>query len=163
MRPALTPTTLLLTGATFLRTNAKYGWQIIGCMNANGDLVVVEIDDSKYFHRKYHRLQWREGHWVFKGIKHNTGKCFLTEVPDCSTATLEPRICHHLLSGFHIISDGWPAYANIDQIGGGMVPSLSYCSSATLCGARRSRYPTKHVKNKWMRSNQKLNRQFGTT
>ena len=92
----------------------------IGCMNANGDLVVVEIDDSKYFHRKYHRLQWREGHWVFKGIKHNTGKCFLTEVPDCSAATLEPRICHHLLSGFHIISDGWPAYPNIDQIGGGM-------------------------------------------
>ena len=36
--------------------------QQLGCFHDDGRLIVVEIDESKYFHRKYHREQWREGH-----------------------------------------------------------------------------------------------------
>jgi len=49
----------------------------IGGIDDNGDAVVVEIDETKYFHRKYHRGQWREGHWVFGGIERGSGRCFL--------------------------------------------------------------------------------------
>lgn len=52
----------------------------------------VEIDESKYFHRKYHRGQWREGHWVFGGIERDTGRCFLVEVPDRTAPTLSALI-----------------------------------------------------------------------
>ncbi|GFN99532.1 hypothetical protein PoB_002603800 [Plakobranchus ocellatus] len=41
----------------------------ISGMDANGDPVVIEIEESKYFHRKYHKGQWREGHWVIGGIE----------------------------------------------------------------------------------------------
>ena len=47
----------------------------IGGIDDNGDAVVVEVDESKYFHRKYHRGQWREGHWVFGGIERGSRAC----------------------------------------------------------------------------------------
>jgi hypothetical protein len=43
---------------------------------------VVEINESKFFHRKYHRGQWSAGHWVFGEIERNTRKCFLVEVTE---------------------------------------------------------------------------------
>ena len=48
----------------------------IGGMDLNGEAITVEIDESKFFHRKYHRGQWRQGHWVFGGIERESGKCF---------------------------------------------------------------------------------------
>jgi len=41
----------------------------IGGFDANGSPIVVEIDETKYFHRKYHRGHWHEGHWVFGGTE----------------------------------------------------------------------------------------------
>ena len=58
----------------------------------NGKARVVETDESKYFHRKYHRQQWREGHWVFGGIERRMGKCFLVEVPDRTAAATHSRL-----------------------------------------------------------------------
>lgn len=34
----------------------------LGEFDVSGDPIVVEIDESKYFHRKYHRGLWTEGH-----------------------------------------------------------------------------------------------------
>lgn len=64
----------------------------IGGLNEDLTAKVVEIDESKFFHRKYHRGQWREGHWVFGGIERGSGKCFLVEVPDRRAQTLGPLI-----------------------------------------------------------------------
>ena len=52
----------------------------IGGMDFDGNQLVVEIDESKFFHRKYHRGQWCPGHWVFGGVERGTGRCFLVEV-----------------------------------------------------------------------------------
>jgi len=41
----------------------------IGGMDDNGDAIKVEIDESKFFHRKYRRGLWRPGHWVFGGVE----------------------------------------------------------------------------------------------
>jgi len=56
----------------------------IGRMDDNGEPnpIMVEIDETKYFHHKYHRGQWCDGHWVFGWIQRGTGKCFLVEVLD---------------------------------------------------------------------------------
>ena len=82
-----------------------------GGMNEDGTSVVVEIDETKFFHRKCHRGQWRPGHWVFDGIECGSGKCFLVEVPDRRAVTLKEAIVQYILPGTHIISDGWAAYA----------------------------------------------------
>jgi hypothetical protein len=66
----------------------------VGGIDDNGDAVEVEIDESKYFHRKYHRSQWNDGHWVFGGIERGSGKCFLVEVPDRRAPTLEALVGH---------------------------------------------------------------------
>jgi len=94
--------------------------QEIGGMDDQGHPIMVAIDESNSFHRKYHRGQWREGHWVFAGIESGTGKCFLIEVSDRTAATLQPLIQRYILQGSHIMSDGWPSYANIDQLGHGI-------------------------------------------
>lgn len=39
--------------------------------------IEVEIDESKYFHRKCQRGQYRKGHWVFGGVERGSRKCFL--------------------------------------------------------------------------------------
>ncbi|KAK7475285.1 hypothetical protein BaRGS_00033432 [Batillaria attramentaria] len=94
--------------------------QVGGLDEVTGQPIIVEIDETKYFHRKYHRGQWREGHWVFGGIEWESGKCFMVEVPDRSRATLEPIVLHYILPGSRIIPDGWRAYGNLAQVGGGI-------------------------------------------
>jgi len=61
-------------------------------MDAQGEPIKAEIDQSKFLHRKYHRGQRRQGHWVFGGIERWSGKCFLVEVDDYSATTLQDKI-----------------------------------------------------------------------
>ena len=68
--------------AMFVRTSLWYT-QAISDFSDAGEPIVVEIDESKFFHGKYHQGQWREGHWVFGGIECNSGHWFLCVVPDC--------------------------------------------------------------------------------
>ena len=53
---------------------------------------VVEIDESKFGKRKYHKGTRVDGCWVFGGIERESKKLFLTTVPDRSSATLIPII-----------------------------------------------------------------------
>lgn len=76
----------------------------------DGQATVVEIDESKYIHRKYHKGAYYEGFWVFGTVEGTTGRCQLEVVPNRSGPTLEPIISRWLLQGTQIISDGWRAY-----------------------------------------------------
>jgi len=129
----------------------------MGGMDDQGHPIVVAIDESNSFHRKYHRGQWREGHWVFAGIESGTGKCFLIEVSDRTAATLQPLIQRYILQGSHIMSDGWPSYANIDQLtnwGMASTCTLSLCIRDILSILLMLTYTL---------SKRKLRRQFGTS
>lgn len=52
----------------------------------------VEIDESKFGKRKYHRGKRVDGVWVFGGIERETKKCFFEVVEDRSANTLIPII-----------------------------------------------------------------------
>lgn len=41
---------------------------------------MVEIDESKFGRRKYHRGHHVEGQWIFGGIERETGSCFFIPV-----------------------------------------------------------------------------------
>ena len=45
-----------------------------------GEGKVVQIDESKFGKRKYHRGHHVEGQWVFGGIENDSRKCFLIAV-----------------------------------------------------------------------------------
>lgn len=135
----------------------------VGGVDENGMSIVVEIDESKYFHRKYHRGQYRDGHWVFGGIERVSGKCFLVEVPDRSAATLEPLIRRFILPGSHIVSDGWAAYANIERIDNGVYTHETVIHQHHFVDPNDSDVHTQNVENMWMRAKRKLRRQFGTS
>ncbi|GFR59291.1 hypothetical protein ElyMa_000051700 [Elysia marginata] len=94
-----------------------YRWR---CNAHNFTMSVVEIDKSLFFRRKYERGNIRPAHWVFGANKRDSGNCFMVEVPNRNRATLEPIIRQFILPGTHIISDGWAAYANTPNIGGGI-------------------------------------------
>ena len=78
---------------------------------------VVEIDESKFGKRKYHKGRRKDGVWVFGGIERETKNCFLTSVEDRSADTLVPIIKQHVLPGTIIISDCWKAYSRLTEEG----------------------------------------------
>ena len=161
--------------------------QELGGFDENNEPIEVEIDESKFFHRKYHRGLWREGHWVYGAIERRSKRCILVEVPDRAAATLEPIIRRWILPGSHIISDGWAAYANIDQICNGIYthsvvvherhfvdpdhPAI-HTQLIENTWMRHERHfvdpdhPAIHtqlIENRWMRAKKKLRRQHGTS
>lgn len=147
---------------TCLINNAQ---EIGGAELVNGVVTpkVVEIDESKYFHRKYHRGQWREGHWVFGGIERGTKKCFLIEVQQRDALTLLPLILQWIMPGTHIVSDGWAAYNGIAQLGGGIYTHDVIVHQHHFVDANDPDIHTQNIENMWMRAKRQLRLMFGTS
>ena len=71
---------------------------------------IVEIDESEFGKRKYHRGRSVDGVGVFRGIDQETNECFFKVVDDRSSATLVPIIKEFIKPGTTIYSDCWKAY-----------------------------------------------------
>ena len=81
------------------------------------ELIIVEVDETKYFHRKYARGQWHKGHWVFGGIERgNPHNGFLQEVPNRRAVTLNPILQQFVAQGIMVNTDQWAAYNGIAQL-----------------------------------------------
>jgi len=74
---------------------------------------VVEVDESKFFHRKYHRGQYREGHWVLGGVERGSGRCFMVVVEDRREVTLVPLLLQFIHPGSIVITDEWASYRRL--------------------------------------------------
>jgi ISXO2-like transposase domain len=82
-----------------------------------GDGIVVEIDESKFGKRKYHRGHPVEGAWVFGGVELTLERrCFLVAVEKRDRFTLLPLIKRFIAPGSIIRSDCWGAYEAIPDI-----------------------------------------------
>jgi transposase-like protein len=77
----------------------------------------VEIDESKFGKRKYHRGHHVEGQWVFGGIDRDSGQIFMIPVEKRDRYTLLPIIKEWIKPGTTIISDYWKAYDCLDDEG----------------------------------------------
>jgi hypothetical protein len=49
---------------------------------------VIEINESKFGGKKYHRSNYMKDQWVFVGVERGSGRTFLVAVHDRSTETL---------------------------------------------------------------------------
>ena len=77
----------------------------------------VEIEESKFWKRKYHRGHYVRGQWVFGGIERGSGKTFLVAVPDRTTETLVAVIKERIEPGTTVVSDCWGEYRTLDDKG----------------------------------------------
>ena len=83
-----------------------------------GNGVEVEIDESKFGKRKYHKGCRVEGQWVFGGCeKYNKSKIFMIPVSKRDCKTLIPIIQKWILPRSIIHSDCWKAYNQLQKLG----------------------------------------------
>lgn len=81
-----------------------------------GPDIIVELDESKFGKRKYHRGHRVEGVWVLGGVERTRERrVFLVTVPDRSLETLEDVISKHVYPGSIVHSDLWRGYARLAQ------------------------------------------------
>ena len=77
----------------------------------------VEIYESKFGRRKYHRGRPAKGQWVFGGVERKSGRTFLVPIPDRTADTLATIIHDWIEPGTTVISDGRCAYRDHDSQG----------------------------------------------
>ena len=82
-----------------------------------GEGEIVEIDESKFGKRKFHKGHHVEGQWVFGGIERSTGKIFMVPVDKRDRGTLTEIIHKWIKPGTTILSDCWKAYDNLENEG----------------------------------------------
>lgn len=99
----------------------KFAQQLVGEMvliqeddyTIGGPGIQVQIDESKFGKRKYHRGHRVEGVWVFGGVEMTPErKCFLVKVPNRNKTTLRNLIKKFILPGSIIKSDSFTSYIN---------------------------------------------------
>ena len=69
----------------------------------------IEIDESKFGERKYHRGQPVNGQWVFGGVECESSRTFLVPVLDRTAETLTGVTRAWIEPGTTLISDCWAA------------------------------------------------------
>ena len=76
---------------------------------------IVEIDESKFGVRIYHKGRHVDGSWVFGGVERGSNM-FMVIVHDWSAQTLLQVIHENILPGSTIISDCWKSYNKSSSI-----------------------------------------------
>ena len=111
-----------------------------------GSITTAELTSVNGF-----SAQWRE-----------SGLCRVQVVPDRMGVTIQPIIQQWLLPGTHIMSDGWPAYHNLDQFNDGVYLHDVVIHEQNFVDPLHPEIRTQNEDNIWMRAKRKLRRQFGT-
>ena len=83
-----------------------------------GDGIIIELDESKFGKRKFHRGHRVEGVWVFGGVKRTPERrAFAEVVADRSASTLREVILRHVRPGSIVYTDLWRGYSDLESIG----------------------------------------------
>jgi transposase-like protein len=81
-----------------------------------GANVIVEVDETKFGKRKYHRGHRVDGAWVIVGVERTVDRLVFAEVvPDRSAATIDGVLSRHILDGSILYTDLWRGYASISE------------------------------------------------
>ena len=81
-----------------------------------GPGIIVEIDESKFGKRKYHRGHRVEGVWVIGGVERSDErKMFAKVINNRSARTLLDVISSHVLPGSIVYTDLWKGYSQLEN------------------------------------------------
>lgn len=137
--------------------------QQLGGFDANGQSVFVEIDESYFFHRKYHRGQRRVGKWVVGLVERGSGRCWMEVVVRRDAATLERIITNHVLPGTTIVTDAWRGYQNVTQLNNGVYDHAVIVHAHEFVNREHPEIHTETIEGLWMHAKRKLRYQSGTS
>jgi hypothetical protein len=145
-----------------------YNWLLLnnpqlGGFDANGQSVFVEVDESYFFHRKYHRGRFRRGQWVVGLVERGSGRCWLEVVARRDAATLERIICNHALPGTKIVTDAWRGYNNVGQLNHGIYDHTVVVHANNFVDPVHSEIHTQTIEGLWMQVKRKQRYQGGTS
>ena len=90
----------------------------VGCIR--GPDIIVEIDESVIVRRKYERGRLLSTQWMFGGVERTEGghgRCFVEFVERRSEDVLLEIIRRRIHPESRIMSDGWRAYRNLQEVG----------------------------------------------
>jgi transposase-like protein len=83
---------------------------MLGGYDEEGNMKVVEMDESLFFRRKYNRGKLHNNQWYIGGIERGSRKVFIVPVPNRNAITISEVISQNILPGTLIITDQWRAY-----------------------------------------------------
>lgn len=132
----------------------------LGGVDENENPIIVEIDESLFFKRKYNRGRLRNQLWVFGMVERGSNKSKLVIVPNRSRDTLEPIIKHYILSGSHIISDQWAAYSFLNNDNEYTYSSVNH--SQNFVSPENPQVHTQNIESSWLHCKNIIRKQFGT-
>jgi transposase-like protein len=135
----------------------------LGGLDNNGQPKYVEVDETYFFHRKYHRGRLRRGKWIVGILERDSGRCWLEVVARRNAAALEQIITAHVLPGTIIVTDAWAAYANVDQINNGVYQHEVVVHAQHFVDPVHPEINTQAIEGLWMQAKRKLRYQSGTS
>jgi len=86
-----------------------------GNIPIGGEKKIVEIDDTLFSKRKFHKGRFLHQVWIFGGICRDDNMVFLEHVPNRNSDTLMDSIQRNINVGTTVISDEWKAYKVIEN------------------------------------------------
>jgi hypothetical protein len=135
----------------------------LGGFDGNGQPIVVEVDESYFFRRKFHRGRRRRGTWVVGLVERATGKCWLEIVLRRDAATLEQIILAHVLPGTVVMTDAWGGYVNVPRLNNGVYMHEVVVHAQNFVDPHRPDVHTQTIEGMWMQVKRKLRYQSGTS
>ena len=83
-----------------------------------GENIIIEVDESKFGHKKYHRGRNIEGVWIIAGIERTEEKkCFIEIVENRNADTIQNVLSKHVAQGSIVYTDSWKGYNGIEEMG----------------------------------------------
>ena len=135
----------------------------LGGFDANSHSLVVEVDESYFFHRKYHRGQRRVGKWVAGLLERASGRCWMEVVVRGDAPTLERIISNHVLPGTTIVMDVWRGHQNVAQLNNGVYDHAVIVHAHVFVDSLHPDIHTESIEGLWMQAKRKLRYQSGTS
>ena len=135
----------------------------LGGFDDNGQPIIVEVDESYFFHRKFHRGRRRRGNWVVGLVERATGKCWMEIVRHRDAATLEQIILAHVLPGTVVMTDAWGGYVNVPRLNNGVFVHEVVVHAHNFVDPDRPDVHTQTIEGMWMQVKRQLRYQSGTS
>ncbi|GBN14656.1 hypothetical protein AVEN_236481-1 [Araneus ventricosus] len=124
---------------------------------------IVEVGESKFGKRKYHKGHAVEGQWVFGGVERGSGKIFLVAVHDRTRDTLVGVIKQWIEPGTAIYSDSWESYDCLDTEGFQHLKvnhGVTFVNPDTGCHTKTIESTWRHVKSTLPSHNRQMDFKF---